>query len=209
MKFEQFLSKRKVKMFLTSVIIGVCLTSCLQAYSQKVMADISSNVVRLHVLANSDSEVDQQLKLKVRDGIIDYLEPLLKDVSDVEETKQIIGENIVKIEHEAEKIVKKYGYTYNVTAMSGNYNFPTKVYENAQFPKGNYDALRIVIGNGNGQNWWCVLYPQLCFSKSNNGTLSQESETKLQNVLTDDEYDMITSKSDINFKFKIVEWFSS
>lgn len=209
MKFEQFLSKRKVKIFLTSVIMGVCLTSCLQAYSKRVMADISSNVVRLHVLANSDSADDQRLKLKVRDGVISYLEPLLKDASDVEETKRIIEENIAEIEQEAEKIVKKYGYTYSVTASSGNYNFPTKVYENAQFPKGNYDALRIVIGSGKGQNWWCVLYPQLCFSKSSNGTMSKQSETKLQNVLTDDEYDMITSKSDINFKFKIVEWFSS
>lgn len=209
MKFEQILSKRKVKLFLTSVILGICITSSMQAYSERVMADISSNVVRLHVIANSDTMEDQELKLKVRDGIIAYLEPVLKDASDVEETKRIIGENIEGIEEEAEKIIKKYGYTYSVTASLGNFDFPTKAYENAQFPKGKYDALRIVIGKGNGQNWWCVLYPQLCFSQSNSGTLSEESESKLQNVLTDDEYDMITSKSNINFKFKIVELFSN
>lgn len=209
MKFEQILSKRKVRLFLLSVIVGVCMTSSMQVYSKRVMADISSNVVRLHVVANSDTAKDQELKLKVRDGIIAYLEPVLRDVSDVEETKRIIGENIEGIEEEAQKLIKKYGYTYSVTASLGNFDFPTKVYENAQFPKGKYDALRIVIGNGNGQNWWCVLYPQLCFSQSTNGTLTSESEANLKNILTEDEYDMITSKSNINFKFKIVEWFSS
>lgn len=208
MKFEQFLLKRNVKLFLVSLIMGVCATSTLQAYSRRVMADISSNVVRFHVIANSDTKEDQELKLKVRDGIINYLEPVLSEVSDVEETKRIIGENISKIEEEAEKIVKKYGYTYSVTASIDKFDFPTKEYENAQFPKGKYDALRIVIGSGGGQNWWCVLYPQLCFSQSNNGTLPAESETKLKNVLAEDEYNMITSQSDINFKFKIVEWFS-
>lgn len=208
MNFEQFLSAKKVKMFLMSVIIGVCITSTLQCYSRKVMADISSNVVRFHVIANSDSKEDQELKLKVRDGIINYLEPILADVSDVEETKRIIEENIEAIEEEAEKILKKNGYTYSVTASLGNFDFPTKEYENAQFPKGKYDALRIVIGEGKGQNWWCVLYPQLCFSKSTDGTLSPESETKLKNVLNEDEYDIVTSKNNLNFKFKIVEWFS-
>ena len=208
MKFEQFISRKKVKLFLLSVIAGIFITSALQFYSRKVMADISSNVVRLHVIANSDTAEDQDLKLKVRDGIISYLEPVLKDVSDVEETKKILEENIGKIEEEARKIVKKYGYTYSVTASLGNFDFPTKKYENAQFPKGKYDALRIVIGTGEGQNWWCVLYPQLCFSKSADGTLSDESETKLKSVLNEDEYHMITSKDDINFKFKIVEWFS-
>ena len=208
MKFEQFISRKKVRLFLMSVVIGIFATSALQCYSRKVMADISSNVVRLHVIANSDTAEDQDLKLKVRDGIINYLEPVLYDVTDIEETKKILAENIEEIEEEAREIVKKYGYTHSVTASLGNFDFPSKKYENAQFPKGKYDALRIVIGKGEGQNWWCVLYPQLCFSKSTDGTLSTESETKLKSVLNEDEYDMITSKDDINFKFKIVEWFS-
>lgn len=208
MKFEQFISRKKVKMFLLSVITGTLITSFLQGYSNRVMADISSNVVRLHVVANSDSPADQELKLKVRDGVISYLEPLLENTLEINESKKIIRENIAQIEEEAERIIKKYGYKYNVTVSLGNFDFPTKKYENAQFPKGKYDALKIVIGNGKGQNWWCVLYPQLCFSKSADGTLTSENEAKLKNALSDDEYNMITSQSNINFKFKIVEWFS-
>lgn len=209
MNFEKIIKNKRVKLFIVSIIMGVCITSHIQSYSQKVMADISSSVVRLHVVANSDTNEDQELKLNVRDGIIEFLEPILEGVDNVEETKILIKNNLDKIEEEVEKIVRKYGYTYGVTVDFGNYNFPTKTYENAQFPKGKYDALKIVIGKGEGKNWWCVLYPQLCFDYSQNGTLSNESETKLKNVLTYDEYNMITSKSDLNFKFKIVEWFSS
>ena len=209
MNFEKILKNKRVKMFMMSIVIGVCITSAVQSYSNKVMADISSSVVRLHVVANSDTDEDQALKLEVRDEIIDFLEPVLQDADSVEETKKLLEDNIKKIEEEAQKIVKKYGYTYGVTADFGNYNFPSKSYENAQFPKGKYDALKIVIGKGEGKNWWCVLYPQLCFDYSQNGVLSKESDTKLKNVLTYDEYNMITSKSDINFKLKIVEWFSS
>ncbi len=209
MNFERIIKNKRVKLFMVSIIIGVCITSLIQSYSQRVMADISSSVVRLHVIANSDTNKDQELKLKVRDEIIDYLEPVLANANNVEDTKSLIKNNLGKIEEEAKKVVKKYGYTYSVTADFGNYSFPTKTYENAQFPKGRYDALKIVIGKGEGKNWWCVLYPQLCFDFSQNGTLSNESATKLKNVLTYDEFEMITSKSDLNFKFKIVEWFSS
>ena len=207
MYFEKFICRKKVRIFLISLISGICITSAVQTYAHKVMNDISSSVVRLHVVAESDSDEDQKLKLKVRDDVINYLEPMLKDVYDVEETKRIILNNINKIEEEAKKSVKKYGYTYSVTADFGKFDFPTKIYENTKFPRGKYDALKIVIGSGKGQNWWCVLYPQLCFDKSQYGVLSEESDTKLRNVLSSDEYNIVTSK-DIDFKFKIVEWFS-
>ena len=207
MNFEKIICRKKVKIFLMSVIVGVCITSAVQSYAQRVMSDISSGVVRLHVVANSDSDDDQQLKLKVRDDVINYLEPMLKDVYDINETKKIIIKNINNIEEEAEKSIKKYGYTYSVTADFDKFDFPTKVYENTKFPKGKYDALKIIIGKGDGQNWWCVLYPQLCFDHSKAGVLSKDSDTKLKNVLTYDEYNLVTSK-DIDIKFKIVEWFS-
>lgn len=209
MIFEKFLAKRKVKLFLISLIIGMCVTSVLSAYSKDIVEGISDSVVRLHVVANSNSEEDQTLKLKVRDEVIKTLEPMLADSKSTEETKNIIKSNLGFIEEEAEKAIKKYGYTYGVTVNFDNYYFPTKQYANAQFPKGKYDALKIVIESGKGNNWWCVLYPALCFSGNSNGTLPKESETKLKNTLSHDEYDIVTSKSKINFKFKIVEWFSS
>ncbi len=205
--FEKIISMKKVRIFMLSIIAGICVTSAVQTYAQRTMKDISSSVVRLHVVANSDSTDDQNLKLKVRDDITSYLEPVLKNAYDINDTKEIIRDNLRDIEKEAEKSIKKYGYEYNVTADFNKFDFPTKVYENTKFPKGKYDALKIVIGDGEGQNWWCVLYPQLCFDISMAGVLSEESDTKLKNVLTDDEYNIVTSK-DINFKFKIVEWFS-
>ena len=208
MNFEKILSKRKVKLFLMSLVIGMCVTSSLQVYSRNVVEGISDSVVRLHIVANSNSAEDQNLKLKVRDEITSYLKPMLDGAENVEETKNIIVDNIGNIEEEAEKIIKKYGYTYGVTVSLGNFDFPTKEYGDVRFPKGNYDALKIVIENGNGKNWWCVLYPQLCFSENIKGVLPEESETKLKNTLSDDQYDVITNKSKINFKFKIVEWFS-
>ncbi len=208
MNFEKILSERKVKLFLMSLVIGVCVTSSLQVYSRNVVEGISDSVVRLHIVANSDSAEDQSLKLKVRDEITGYLKPMLDNAENVEETKNIIAFNLENIEEEAERIIKKYGYTYGVTVSLGNFDFPAKEYGNVRFPKGNYDALKIVIENGNGKNWWCVLYPQLCFSENVNGILPEESETKLKNTLSDDQYDVITNKSKINFKFKIVEWFS-
>ena len=209
MIFEKFLAKRKVKLFLISLIIGMCVTSVLSVYSKDIVEGISDSVVRLHVVANSNSDEDQALKLKVRDEIIKKLEPLLASSESTEETKKVIKANLGFIEEEVEKTIKKYGYTYGVTVNFDNYYFPTKQYGNVQFPKGNYDALKIVIESGKGNNWWCVLYPALCFAENSNGTLPEESEAKLKNTLSHDEYDIVTSKSKFNFKFKIVEWFSS
>ncbi|MBR5518048.1 MAG: stage II sporulation protein R [Clostridia bacterium] len=206
--FEKLLAKRKVKLFLTSLVIGMCVTSVLRVYSRDIVEGISNSVVRLHVVANSNSKDDQDLKLKVRDEVLKKLEPLLEGAKNTEDTKNIIKNNIDYIEEEAEKVIKKYGYTYSVTASFGNYDFPTKKYGNAQFPKGKYDALKIVIEKGEGNNWWCVLYPALCFAENPKGDLPKESEAKLKSNLSKDEYDVVSSDNKINFKFKIVEWFS-
>lgn len=206
--FEKMLVKKTIRKILISTIIGLAITSAITDYSQRVMADITSSVVRLHILANSDSDEDQQLKIKVRDDIIAYLDPLLESAENVEKTKEIIANNIEEIEKEAEKSIKKHGYAYNVTAVLGKSEFPQKSYNGTTFPAGKYDALKIIIGEGNGQNWWCVLYPQLCFSYSESGELPPTSKTKLKNVLTEDEYNIITSKDEIKFKLKIVEMFS-
>ena len=206
--FEKFLTKRKVKLFLASLVIGMCVTSVLRVYSRDIVEGISNSVVRLHIVANSNSADDQALKLKVRDEIIKKLEPLFENTNNTEDTKNIIKNNLDYIEEEAEKVIKKYGYTYSVTANLGNYDFPTKKYGNAQFPKGKYDALKIVIEKGEGNNWWCVLYPALCFTENPKGDLPKESEAKLKSNLSKDEYNVVSSDNKINFKFKIVEWFS-
>lgn len=208
MCFERLLKNAKTKRMLVSVMIGVVATSVVTSYAQKTMADITGNVVRFHILANSNSEDDQALKLNVRDDVSTFLASLLEDAESVEETKYIISQNLKNIEEEAQKSIKKHGYTYSATAVLDKFDFPQKSYEDATFPAGIYDALRITIGDGAGNNWWCVLYPQLCFSFSEKGEFSAESENKLKNVLTDDEYDLITSKN-FEFKFKILELFGN
>ncbi|MBR0277558.1 MAG: stage II sporulation protein R [Clostridia bacterium] len=204
--FENLLNHKMVKRLILSVITGICIFSPLYEYSNRVMADITNSVVRLHIIANSDSKEDQLLKIKVRNDIIDYLSPMLDDAKSTDETKNIIKEHLDDITIAANKSIKKHGYTYSATAVFGNYKFPEKEYENIVFPSGNYDALRIVIGNGSGKNWWCVLYPQLCFSQSPDGLMSDENQKKLKNVLTEDEYELVSSGK-VNFKLKIAEWF--
>ena len=206
--FEKIIATRKVKLFLISLIIGMCFTSAMQVYSRNIVEGISNGVVRLHIVANSNSADDQSLKLKVRDEITTVIKPMVEDAKTPEETKIIILDNIEMIEEEAQKIIKKYGYTYSVTASLDKFDFPAKKYGNAQFPKGKYDALKIVIENGKGNNWWCVLYPSLCFTENSDGVLPKESEEKLKANLSQEEYEVVTSKSKINFKFKIVELFS-
>ena len=208
MNFEKLLKNIKIKRFLVSLLIGVMAASVVTSRAQKTMADITGNVVRLHILANSNSETDQQLKLKVRDDISTFLAPLLEDSQSVEQTKYIISQNIKNIEEEAQKSIKKHGYTYSATAVLDKFDFPQKNYENVTLPAGKYDALRITMGKGAGKNWWCVLYPQLCFFVSEKGEFSAESKNKLKNVLTDDEYSLITSKN-VEFKFKILELFAN
>lgn len=208
MNFEKLLKNDKIKRMLASVVAGLVITSVVADYSQRVMADITNSVVRLHIMANSDTEADQELKLKVRDDVSGFLAPLLAQSQGVEDTKSIISQNIKNIEEEAEKSIKKHGYTYSATAVLDKFDFPQKSYEDVTFPAGNYDALKIVIGEGKGHNWWCVLYPQLCFSFGEKGNFSAESESKLKNVLTDDEYNLITSKN-VEFKFRILELFGN
>ena len=131
----------------------------------------------------------------------------MSKASDSKNAEEIAKNNIVQIKKEAEKIIKKYGYNYNVAVNIGNFRFPTKTYENVTFPKGNYNALKVVIGKGEGKNWWCVLYPQLCFAYGN-GTLSAENDNKLKKSLSKDGYTIVTAKGPVNIKLKILEWFS-
>lgn len=207
MNFEVFLLKKEVRIFLISVILGAVLTSFFCAYSNSVMADITENVLRFHIMANSDSYDDQRLKIIVRDDILKFLSPVLEDAKNKEDAAEKISENMETIKRVALESIKKHGYAYGVTAKLEMSKFPTKEYEDIKLPCGYYDALNITIGDGNGHNWWCMLYPKLCFSPVKEGKITDKERQKLKNVLTDDEYAMIT-KNGADLKLKIVEIFS-
>lgn len=176
-------------------------------------ATIANKLIRFHVIANSDTTEDQALKLKVRDEVLSYISPKLKESENIEESREILGANDQIIQEIAKKVIKENGYTYTVKTTLSNENFPIKSYGNITLPQGNYEAYRIIIGNGEGQNWWCVMFPPLCFTDITRGEIAyEETENQMREVLTPEEYELVSNTSsedfesnDVEFKFKIVE----
>jgi len=187
------------------LIILLSLTYCLS-----FQKSLSNKVLRLHILANSNSTFDQELKLKVRDEIVNYITPLLENSSCLEETKEIIKNNIISINNIAQTTTSKYS-DYKTTISLATSSFPTKQYGKISFPAGNYEALKITIGEGKGNNWWCVMFPPLCFTNSSAGVFDDSSEKKLQASLSNEEYYMINNydKPNVKIKFKLLEWLNS
>lgn len=168
---------------------------------------IASKILRFHVLANSDSVEDQAVKEEVRDAVGAYLQPLLEEAENLEETKQIIGNNIRAIEEVSKETLKANGYDYEVTARITRTDFPEKSYGSYTFPKGEYEALQIVIGEGEGQNWWCVLYPNMCFRGSVFQVVEEEAGEALREVLTPWEYADVFDAGEVQVRFKFLEFF--
>lgn len=169
---------------------------------------IASKILRFHVLANSDSNADQEVKEKVRDAVGVYLQPLLQDSESLEETKQIVTENMQQIITVAENTLQENGYTYPVCARITHTSFPEKSYGAYTFPKGEYEALQIVIGEGEGQNWWCVLYPNMCFRGSVFEVVEEEAGEALREVLSPWEYADVFESGKVQLRFKFLEFFN-
>lgn len=168
---------------------------------------IASKILRFHVLANSDSVEDQAVKEEVRDAVGTYLQPLLEDAEDLEETKKIIGSNIRAIEEISKETLKANGFDYEVTARITRTDFPEKSYGSYTFPEGEYEALQIVIGEGEGQNWWCVLYPNMCFRGSVFEIVEEEAGEALREVLSPWEYADVFDSGEVKVRFKFLEFF--
>ncbi|MBY0758274.1 MULTISPECIES: stage II sporulation protein R [Sellimonas] len=182
---------------------GVVRVRAVETKVQETQEHMADEVLRFHVLANSDTKEDQNLKMKVKDQVIGYLEETMgPETESLDETKEFVKAHIPEIEKEAKKIVEQEGYSYPVKVRLEKTDFPEKTYGDVTFPAGTYEALRIEIGNGDGKNWWCVLYPNLCFIDTVHAVVPEKGKEKLQNVLTDDEYDMVTATS----RFRI-RWF--
>ena len=199
---------------MNKIILALCtvlaFTILVSNYSESIQADLAHNMVRFHVVANSDAPEDQALKHSVKDKIIDSMKELFDETENIDATKETINKNIPKIKAIAEEEIKKWGKNYDVKVTLGVYPFPTKVYGDVTLPAGNYEALRVVIGEGSGENWWCVLFPPLCFVDATQGELPEASKEKLKSVLTEEEYEIITSAHNdgelpVQIKFKIIE----
>lgn len=177
--------------------------------SISIQHSLANKVLRLHILANSNSSFDQNLKLKVRDKVVEFLTPKLENSTDLNETKKIISGNMDNIKNIASEVVSEYA-DYPIAVSLNTSNFPTKHYQKVSFPAGEYEALKIIIGEGKGNNWWCVMFPPLCFTDSSAGTFNEKSEKTLKENLTDEEYNLINSdKPDVKIKFRLLEWWNS
>ena len=172
--------------------------------------DYKDKLIRFHVIANSDSDEDQNLKLKVRDAIIDYLQPKLLESESIEESESIIKKEYGELEKISKNIILENGYNYDIQVGIDYSEFPTKQYSNVILPAGEYKALRIIIGEGKGKNWWCVMFPPLCFVDEQKGIIDKDTDDKLREVLTEEEYELISQKTSkqmnrVQIKFKIAE----
>lgn len=176
------------------------------SYATNVSKGLAEDIFRLHILANSDSEEDQTLKLKVRDAILEYMKTLTEDTSDKQAVIKLSKNHTEDFKQIAEKIIQENGYDYSVNIEIGNFYFPTKYYGNISLPAGNYDALKIEIGDSKGQNWWCSLFPPLCFVSVSSGVIDEEGEEYLKENLSEEEFAIVSNTSDeVQFKFKIIE----
>lgn len=185
---------------------AVLALACAGRYRQhKLQEDVAGQILRFHVIANSDTKEDQALKLKVRDEIGSYLADKLSDADGLLECERAVSGRLSDIERRAGEVIEREGYDYPVTAMIEDTEFPDKTYGNYTFPGGTYRALRVVIGDGAGQNWWCVMYPNLCFAGSVYEVDEENAKEELCSVLTEDTYEELVAEGKITVKFKYLD----
>lgn len=204
--------KKNLKMVIILTFLLFLYTSiCAISYAQNISTDIANSVFRLHVIANSDSKEDQDLKYKVRDSLLDYMNSICKDCKSKQEAISMVEKNKDIFEQIAINTINEQGYSYPVKINIGNFEFPTKTYGDISLPAGYYDALRVEIGEANGQNWWCVMFPPLCFVDISSGVVPDESKELMENNLTEEEFALVSDQSnnEIQFKFKLLEFFAN
>ncbi len=190
-----------MKLFIKSACIAFVLAVVYSLIPfQAQCSDISDEVFRLHILANSDSEADQSLKLKVRDKVLLYTQSLFEKAKTKEEAESLISDNLQSISNTAYKEVLDNGYDYTVKAEITNMYFTTRYYDNYTLPSGMYDALRITIGSGKGHNWWCIMFPSICISSE------EDKDEKAKEVFDNQQYDIVKNEK-YQYKFKVVEIF--
>ncbi len=224
------------------IIISILFSGCTSSEVGKLKVDseitydydsVQDEIIRFHVIANSDNDKDQELKLKVRDEVIRFLTPLLDKSSSIKESREILKENDKKVIEIAKKVIKENGYNYSVKSELSRENFPEKIYGNIVLPQGEYEAYRILIGKSSGQNWWCVMFPPLCFvdvtkgevayneterqmdkvvenknrsvEKNNDEKINNKNKDKSNKEVNKIEDDTDVDKEEYNVKFKIVE----
>ena len=209
---------KKLVIYISVLVILIC-SLCGHAYIDNVknndlIDSISNKIIRFHVLANSNSNEDQQLKIKVKDKIIEYIFPKFENSNSLEESREILANNEDEIIKIANECINENGYNYSVKVEFKRENFPEKVYGNISLPQGEYEAFRVLIGEASGENWWCVMFPPICFVDVTKGQVSyDETEESMKEVLTDEEFEKIRNDviddetKNVKFSLKIFDLF--
>ncbi len=201
------MSKKWIGIAMMLALCGCVLGNVRNGKQKQMQQDIAKEVIRLHVVANSDTEVDQQLKLEVKEEVVTLLREKMKQDDSVEKAEDTLRQQLPQIEETATTYIRKKGYEYDVRAELGNCYFPIKEYGDMTFPAGEYKALKVNIGKSEGKNWWCVMYPTLCFVDSTYQIVPEESKEKLKNHLTEEEYQMLLKGGEnVEYGLKIVDW---
>lgn len=169
---------------------------------QVMQQHIAKEVLRFHVRANSNEKEDQRIKMLVKKQVITYLQPVLETANSVEQTKMRIEQCKEELEQTIEETLAQEDADYGATVELRQEVFPEKNYGDCTFPAGNYEALVIYLGTGNGNNWWCMLYPGLCFVDEATAVVSEEKKAELQHLLTEEEYTFITNPEQVEIDFR-------
>ena len=195
----------RLKIFEVALLIGLAVFLTSGALALRTQNDLADKVVRLHVLANSDSEEDQVLKLQVRDVVLERATAILEESADRREAESRLRGELLEFERIAAEEIAAEGYDYPVTVELENTEFPTKEYDGFTLPAGEYLALRVIIGEGQGQNWWCVVFPPLCTAAS-----ADIPASALAAGFSEEEVSLITEEDQgYVLKFKAVEWWET
>lgn len=203
---------RNIAIFIILVFIfSVCLVSLrfVLRKSEVKAEDVSGKLIRFHVLANSDSEADQNLKIKVKNDVVEYMYNKLEGSQSLEESRKIIESELANIKDIASKRIEEEGFEYSVKTELDNEVFPEKRYGDVVLPPGEYEAVRVLIGEAQGQNWWCVMFPPLCFVDVTLEEFSvEDTQEMLERYISEDDADKIIDKdANVKFKFKLFEMF--
>lgn len=177
------------------------------AAEHSLQPQIAEKILRFHVLGNSNSREDQNVKLKVRDAIGAYMSSYLEEAQDMDDTRKIVNEHMDEIVQVAEDTLFTEGFDYGAKALLTYTEFPEKTYGEYTFPAGTYEALEVVLGDGEGANWWCVLYPNMCFRGSVYEVVQEDAKESLKEVLTPEEYADVFQSGKYKVRLKFLEYF--
>jgi stage II sporulation protein R len=177
--------------------------------SKQIQKEIASEIIRFHVIANSDSTEDQTLKMKIKDALTESLRPTLKDAKSIDEARNLLISDLSNLENLSNRIIKENGFTYTASASLEHGYFPLKIYGDLSLPPGEYEAVRIELGSAVGQNWWCIVFPPLCFVNATYNIVPDSSKEQFKYLLTDEEYNSIFTHQDVKIKVKskLLPWF--